>query len=134
MYDSVEHLEIGVNRRELLWSAIATTGILGRQLQAQNLDLLKLMPETHKLLFENQFVRVIESRVPVGGVEPKHSHPHCVTVYLADVDVEIKTFPDGTISQAHRTAGTAGWSEATVHEVKNVGTTSSHNIRIELRC
>jgi hypothetical protein len=125
-----------VNRRELLWTTIAASGAFGHLAQAQDKDLdpLKVTPQTHKLLFENQFVRLIESNVPAGGAEPKHRHPHSVTIYLADSDAEIKTFPDGTTSRVHRTAGTAGWSEATVHEIKNVGATSSHTIRIELKC
>jgi quercetin dioxygenase-like cupin family protein len=125
-----------VNRRELLWTTIAASGAFGQILQAQDTDLdpLKVTPQTHKLLFENQFVRVIESKVPAGGVEPKHSHPHSVTVYLAESDAEIKTFPDGKTSRVHRAAGTAAWSEAIVHEIKNVGATSSHTIRVELKC
>lgn len=99
----------------------------------ENLDPVRLMPDTHKLVFENESVRVIESRVPPGATEPKHGHPHCVTVYLVDIDAEVKTFPDGRITRAHRAAGTADWSEATVHEVKNVGHTASHNFRVELR-
>jgi len=43
--------------------------------------------------------------VPAGGVEPKHSHPHCVTISLADFDAEIKTFPDGKTIRAHQTFG-----------------------------
>jgi hypothetical protein len=123
-----------VNRRELLWT-IAASGAFGHLVQAQDTDLdpLKITPQTHKLLFENQFVRVTESNVPAGGTEPKHAHPHSVTVYLADSDSEIKTFPDGKTSRVHRTAGTAAWSEAIVHEIKNVGTTPSHTIRIELK-
>jgi hypothetical protein len=124
-----------MNRRELLLSTLSVNAISCRLIWAQdNLDPLTITPGTHKLLFENRFVRVIESKVPPNTVEPKHSHPHCVTVYLADVDVEIRTFPDGQTTRVHRTAGTAGWSEATVHEVRNVGRTSSHNIRIELKC
>jgi len=125
-----------VNRRELLWTTIAARRAFGHLVQAQDKDLdpLKVTPQTHKLLFENQFVRVIESKSPAGETEPKHSHPHSVTVYLADSDAEIKTFPDEKTSRVHRTAGTAGWSEATVHEIKNVGATSSHTIRIELKC
>jgi len=124
-----------VNRRQLLLSALAMQGVVGRIISSQsNLDPLQVMPDTHKLLFENQFVRVIESKVPAGSDEPKHAHPHCVTVYLANVDAEIKTFPDGKTTRVHRTAGTAGWSEATLHEVRNIGRTSSHNIRIELKC
>ena len=125
-----------MNRRQLLWSTMAASAAFGHLLQAQNkeLDPLQVTPQTHKLLFENQFVRVIESKLPTGETEPKHGHPRSVTVYLADVDTEIKTFPDGKISRVHRTAGTVGWSEAALHEIKNVGTTSSHNIRIELKC
>jgi len=124
-----------VDRRQLLLSSLGMGSVLGRLIQAQDeLDPLRIMPNTHKLLFENRFVRVIESKVPAGAKEARHSHPHCVTVYLADVDVEIRTFPGGKTARVHRTSGTAGWSEATVHEVTNVGTTSSHNIRIELKC
>ena len=124
-----------MNRRQLLLSTLGVGGVLSRLVRVQdNLDPVRIMPDTHKLLFENQFVRVIESRVPAGGEEPKHSHPHCVTVYLADVEFESKALPDGRTTRARRTAGTAEWSDATVHEVRNVGSTASHNIRIELKC
>src|SRR5262245_54580009 len=137
MYDLAKNKVGGlVNRRELLWTTIAASGACGALLQAQdkNLDPLKVTPQTHKLLFENQFVRVIESNVQAGATEPKHEHPHSVTAYLADLDAELKPFPNGKTSRVHRTAGTAGWSEAIVHEIKNVGATSSHTIRIELKC
>lgn len=124
-----------MNRRQLILSTLGIGSALGRLVRAQdNLDPLKIMPNTHKLLFENQFVRVIDSRVPAGAEEAKHGHPHCVTVYLADVEFESKALPDGKTTRARRTAGTAEWSDATVHEVRNVGSTASHNIRIELKC
>lgn len=97
------------------------------------LDPLKLAPDTHKLVFENNFVRVIESRVPAGGQEPKHSHPHGLTVYLANYNSEVKTFPDGKTTKVRREFGTAIWSGAVVHEVKNIGKTSGHALRIELK-
>jgi hypothetical protein len=123
-----------MNRRDLLVSTLVTS-FVGPFLQGQDdLDPLKVTPQTHKLLFENQYVRVIESRSAPGGTEPKHSHPRSVTVYLADADSEIRTFPDEKVARVHRTAGTAGWSEATTHAIKNVGSTPSHTIRIELKC
>ena len=97
------------------------------------LDPLKLAPDTHKLVFENRFVRVIESRVPAGGKEPKHSHPHGLTVYLANFESEVTTFPDGKSSKVRRQFGTAIWSEAIVHEVKNIGKVDGHALRIELK-
>src|SRR5438874_360839 len=41
----------------------------------EDLDPLKVAPETHKLVFENALVRVIEAKVPTGTLERKHSHP-----------------------------------------------------------
>ena len=79
-------------------------------------------------------MRVIESRVPAGGVESKHSHPHCVTISLADFDAEIRAFPDRKTIRVHRTFGLVASSEATVHEVRIVGNAPSHNVRVELKC
>jgi hypothetical protein len=102
--------------------------------QATNpLDPLKVCPDTHKLLFENAVLRVIEAKVPAGSTEPKHSHPRGVTVYLADYDVQTTTIPDNKVTQAQRKFGTVSWSDAVVHEVKNTGKTNSHAIRIELK-
>ncbi|HEX2727708.1 MAG TPA: hypothetical protein VHN20_17940 [Beijerinckiaceae bacterium] len=99
----------------------------------QELDPLKVASNTHKLLFENQFMRVIQAKVPAGSLEPKHSHPKGLTVYLADYDIEQKAFPDGKVTRAHRTFGTVSWSDAVVHEVRNTGKTNSHAVRIELK-
>jgi hypothetical protein len=100
---------------------------------AEELDPLKVASDTHKLLYENTFVRVISAKVPPGKTEPKHKHPRSVTVYLADYDIESKTFPDNKVARGHRTFGTVSWSDPTVHEIHNVGKTVSHAIRIELK-
>jgi hypothetical protein len=126
-----------MQRRRALFEILKTAafGLAAHALVAEQeqFDALKIMPDTHKLLFENEFVRVIESKVPAGGSEPRHSHPHCVIVSLADFEAEIKTFPDGNVTRVHRTFGATSWSEATVHEVKIVGNNGSHNIRVELK-
>ena len=54
-------------------------------------------------------------------------------MYLADYNVETKTIPDNRVTQAQRKFGTVSWSEAVVHEVKNIGKTNSHAVRIELK-
>ena len=99
----------------------------------EELDPVKIASDTHKVAFENQFVRVIEAKVPPGGLEPKHRHPKGVTVYLANYSIEMKTFPDGKVSRAERKFGAVSWSDTTVHEVKNIGKTPSHAMRIELK-
>jgi hypothetical protein len=115
--------------------SIALGLVVGRSTAAQDdLDPVKLMSDTHKVIYENSLVRVVEGRVPAGGMEIKHRHPHNVMVFLADFDAEIRTFPDGKWTPTHRTFGTATWNEASVHEVKIGANAPSHTIRVELKC
>ncbi len=109
----------------LLWVPTATS--------QEELDPVKVAADTHRLLLDNRFVRVIEAKVPPGKVEPKHRHSHSVVIYLADYEVEMKSFPDGKVARAQRRNGTVSWSEAVVHEVRNIGKTPSHAIRVELK-
>jgi uncharacterized protein YwbE len=100
---------------------------------AEDLDPLKVAGDTHKLIMENAFVRVIEAKVPAGKLEAKHSHPHGLTIYLADYSIEQKTFPEGKVTKHDRKFGGVVWGEAVVHEVRNTSKTTSHAIRIELK-
>ena len=96
------------------------------------LDPVKVAPDSHKIAFENMFVRVLEVRVLPGSVEPRHRHPHGLSVYLASQDTRITI--DGQAPQVgHREAGSFAWSDAVVHTVQNVGTTPMHVLRIELK-
>src|SRR5579871_2766767 len=96
------------------------------------LDSLKVCKDTQKLVFENQFVRVIDDTIPPGVTEPRHRHRHGVAVYLSDYVTEQIT-DDGKKSLSPRKLGMAQWAEATIHQVRNTGTTPSHAIRIELK-
>jgi hypothetical protein len=96
-------------------------------------DVLKVIPENYKLLFENAFVRVIEARVPPGTVEPPHRHMRGVSVCMTEYTIESRAVPDGAWVRSERKLGTVYWSEASLHQLRNVGTTQSHTIRIELK-
>jgi hypothetical protein len=96
------------------------------------LDSLKVCKDTQKLVFENQFVRVIDDTIPPGVTEPRHRHRHGVAVYLSDYVTEQIT-DDGKKTLQQRKLGLAAWSEAIIHQVRNTGTTPSHAIRIELK-
>jgi quercetin dioxygenase-like cupin family protein len=96
------------------------------------LDPLKVAPDTHKLAFENAFVRVLEVRVPPGKTEPRHRHPHGMSVYFTNWDVKV-TIDGGAPQEHRRQAGTFAWSDAVVHTVQNVGKTEGHVLRIELK-
>lgn len=96
------------------------------------LDPVKVAGDTHRLAFENQFVRVLDVHLPPGKIEPRHRHPHGMSVYFTDW--EAKVTPEGGPTEVHaRKAGTFAWNEAVIHTVQNAGTTEGHILRIELK-
>jgi beta-alanine degradation protein BauB len=99
----------------------------------QDDDVLKVIPENYKLLFENAVVRVIEARVPPGTVEPPHRHMRGVSVCMTEYTIESRAVPNGDWVRSERKLGTVYWSEGSLHQLRNVGTTQSHTIRIELK-
>ncbi|MBM3735002.1 MAG: hypothetical protein FJW39_04380 [Acidobacteria bacterium] len=121
------------------WIPLACLAVIGLVMwrtpaaSQEELDPLKVAGDTHTLLLENPIVRVISAKVPPGKIERKHKHPRGVTVYLADYEIEQTTFPSGAKNKAVRKFGTVVWSEPVVHEVKNIGKTAMHSIRIELK-
>jgi quercetin dioxygenase-like cupin family protein len=100
--------------------------------QADPLDPLQVAGDTHRLAFENGLVRVLDVRLPPGKVEPRHHHPHGLSVYFTDWQAKVTV--DGKLPDVHsRQAGTFAWNEPVVHTVENVGRTEGHILRIELK-
>jgi len=102
------------------------------QSAADPLDPIRVAGDTHKVAFENKFVRVLDVHLPPGKVEPRHRHPHGMSVYFSDWDAKV-TMDGGQPEVRHRKAGTFAWSEAVVHRVENAGNTAGHILRIELK-
>ena len=92
-------------------------------------------PEDHKLVIENDNVRVYEYDSKPGkdvcGLG-KHSHPEHLTVMLTDANVTI-TSPDGKVTSAKMKAGTTFWSEAESHTVINSGASEVKCQLVELK-
>jgi hypothetical protein len=108
-----------VTRRALVLTAgaaiVVAAVVSGSQQKDDPLDPVRVAPDTHKVAFE-----------------PRHRHPHGLSVYLTDWDT--KSTIDGQPSQvARRKSGTFAWSDAVVHTVQNVGPTEGHVLRIELK-
>ena len=110
----------------LMWSRASAS-------QTDDLDVLKVIPENYKLIIDNPFVRVLEARIPPGTEEKPHRHLKGVSVCMTEYTLESRTLPDGQWVRAERKMGTTYWSDASLHQVRNVGTTQSHTIRIELK-
>jgi quercetin dioxygenase-like cupin family protein len=116
----------------LVVSALALARVVRPQPATDPLDPLKVAPDTHKLALDNAFVRVLDVHVPPGKTEPRHRHPHGMSVYFTDWDVKVTA--DGAQPETrHRQTGTFVWNEAIVHTVENVGKTEGHILRIELK-
>jgi quercetin dioxygenase-like cupin family protein len=125
-----------VNRKRLIMTTVAAallvTALVGARAQDAALDPVKVASNTHKLALENAFVRILDVHIPPGSIEPRHSHPHGLSVYFTDWDAEVTI--DGKPPQVnHRKAGTFGWSDAVIHTVRNAGTSEGHVLRIELK-
>jgi hypothetical protein len=101
--------------------------------QGDDLDVLKVIPENYKLVLDNPFVRVLEARIPPGTEEKPHRHLRGVSVCMTEYTLESRTLPDGQWTRNERKLGTVYWSDASLHQVRNVGKTMSHTIRIELK-
>jgi hypothetical protein len=111
---------------------LATVAFVRTQKPEDALDPVRVAPDTHKVAFENAFVRVLEVHVPAGKIEPRHRHPHGLSVYLTDWDAKVTI--DGRPAQVNqRKAGTFAWSDAVIHTVENVGKTGGRILRIELK-
>ena len=110
----------------LIWARASSS-------QTDDLDVLKVIPENYKLIIDNQFVRVLEARIPAGTEEKPHRHLKGVSVCLTEYTLESRILPDGPWVRNERKVGTTYWSGASLHQVRNVGATTSHTIRIELK-
>jgi hypothetical protein len=125
-----------VNRKPVILATsaivIAVSAFVGTQSKDDPLDAVRAAPDTHKLAFENAFVRVLDVRVPAGSIEKRHRHPHGLSVYFTDWTVKVTV--DGRAPEVHeRKSGTFAWNEAVTHTVENVSKTEGHVLRIELK-
>ncbi len=93
---------------------------------------IEKLPAGHKVLFENDRVRVLDVRIPPGETSEMHSHPASVVYALSSAQVEF-SFPDGTRREVKIKEGDVTWSDGTTHEIKNIGVTPDWGIIVELK-
>ena len=94
-------------------------------------DSTEVDPDGHKIVFENDFVRVLEVRSPPGQQIPMHSHPPRLVVAIGPYRLK-SVSQEGVEAIIDRRPGEATWVEAEEHEAEIlVGPT--HVIEVEVK-
>jgi hypothetical protein len=105
-----------------------------------DLDALRAAPEYHTLLFENESVRVLDTRVLPGETVPLHTHCWPAVQYIVSWSDVVRRGADGGVVLDSRQietkpgAGTTGWLEPLgPHTLENVGERELRVISVELK-
>ena len=107
---------------------------------ADSLDAVAAAPEQHRVIFENERVRVLDTRIKPGETVPVHTHAwSSVTCFLtvgdfvrydADGKVEI----DSRVTKLDVAPGAVKWlPPSPPHSVENVGDDEIRGITVELK-
>lgn len=99
-----------------------------------DLDATVAAPENHKILFENDEVRVLEVTVTPGAREHLHVHRYPAIMYVDSSPHMIEHLQDGTSRDLGVRQPGARWMPiAQGHAMENVGSVPLHAIRVELK-
>jgi hypothetical protein len=103
------------------------------------LDALNAAPQFHALLFENEMVRVLDTRVPPGQTVPLHTHRWPSVLYILSWSDFVRRDGQGITVADTRTLGnalpeTVRWSAPLPpHTLENVGESELRVISVELK-
>lgn len=107
---------------------------------SESLDALHAAPESHRLLLENNAVRVLETTIAPRQTTPVHTHRWPGILYILSIDHFVRRDAEGAVLVDTRGGGplpppgSAIWSNAlTPHTLENVGKSKIHVIGVELK-
>lgn len=105
------------------------------------LDGVIAAPEHHKVIFENERVRVVELKVEPGATVPVHTHRWATVNYVINPSNFLSFDAEGNLKLDSRT-GKTDIKQGGVfylppfpepHSVENIGTSEMHGIAVELK-
>src|SRR5262245_25289027 len=102
------------------------------------LDAVIAAPQHHRVVFENERVRVLDTRIPVGDTVPVHTHQWPAVYYTLSFSDFVRRDGDGTILFDSRTVqkplSFANWLDnLPPHSIENVGNAEIHLVSFELK-
>lgn len=98
-------------------------------------------PQHHKVIFENDRVRVVDFRVPSGDTVPLHTHRYATVNYVISVS-DFKSFDsDGNLkldtrnAEVQQSEGSVFYLPAfpPLHSVENIGLGEIRGVTVELK-
>jgi hypothetical protein len=105
-----------------------------------SLDAVAAAPESHRILFENDAVRVLQTTIAAGETTRMHTHRWPGILYVVSFGHFVRRDGDGAVLVDTREggalpqAGTAVWSGSLPpHTLENVDTSEIHVIGVELK-
>lgn len=96
-----------------------------------NDDPVESNPEHYRVLWENDFVRVLEYTDVPGSKTTVHDHPNSVMVTLSGFRRRLSVA--GRTFETELEAGQAVWLPAQRHAGENIGETPTRTVFIELK-
>ena len=95
-------------------------------------DAVNIAPHVYKTIFENDRVRVLDTRMKPGDKTEMHGHP-AVVAYAVRGGKFRFTAPTGESMEAELPDGGSMYMDATEHATENLGTTDAHIVLVELK-
>jgi beta-alanine degradation protein BauB len=95
-------------------------------------DIVKISPDVHQVLFENDAIRVLEVTVKPGAKVPMHTNPENVN-YIVKPGTLRLIGPDGSSVELNLSERQVIPAPVGRHAVENIGATEVRTICIELK-
>jgi quercetin dioxygenase-like cupin family protein len=95
-------------------------------------DIVAISPDVHKVIFENDAIRVLEVTVTPGAKVPMHRNPENIN-YIVKPGTLRLIDPDGSTLDVELTEGQVIPAPVGEHAVENVGMSAVKTICIELK-
>ena len=106
---------------------------------SHSLDAMAAAPDHHAILFENDQVRILDTRVSPGERTPVHAHEWGAALYILSWSDFIRRDEHGTMlvdsrERSSPAASAALWIDPLPpHSVENVGMADLHIIAVEVK-
>ena len=108
--------------------------------QPDPLDALIAAPDHHRLILENESVRVLDTSIPPGSTTPLHTHVWPSVLHVLSWSSFVRRDETGNVLLDSRSVPELAASPGTIwsgplgpHTLENVGTTTLHVIAIEIK-